>query len=68
MCEYCKPNKHGLCKAMATNKVRTFKVPLVDLWLDNETRKNKMVLVVHFDEEEPLTIGINYCPMCGRKL
>jgi hypothetical protein len=68
MCAHCELNKHGFGKPMAKNKIGGISTPLVDLWLDNESRNNKMVLVVHYDEEEPLTIEINYCPMCGRKL
>lgn len=68
MCKYCELNNHGMGKPLATNNKGNFKYPLVDLWRDNETRDNKIVLVVHYDEEEPLTIGIKFCPMCGRPL
>lgn len=67
MCEYCEPNKHGICTPMAVNDIG-FKVPLVDLWLDNEKRNNRIIMLVHYDESEPLELGINFCPMCGRNL
>ena len=55
MCKYCEPNKHGICTPMAVNDVG-FKVPLVDLWLDNEKRNNRIIMLVHYDESEPLEI------------
>jgi hypothetical protein len=67
MCEYCEPSKHGICTPMAVNDIG-FKVPLVDLWFDNEKRNNRIIMLVHYDESEPIKLNINYCPMCGRNL
>lgn len=65
MCEYCEPNKHGIRKPMAKRGIG-FSTPLVDIQRDENT--NKLVMLVHYDGEEPLKIAIKLCPMCGRKL
>lgn len=65
MCKYCEPSKHGICKPMA-KRCNGFATPLVDIERDENT--NKLIMLVHYDGEEPLKLAINNCPMCGRKL
>lgn len=65
MCEYCEPNKHGLCKPMAKRGIG-FATPLVDIERDENT--GKLIMLVHYDGEEPLKLVIKHCPLCGRTL
>lgn len=66
MCEYCEPNGKGRFKAIAKNNSGGFATTLVDIGIYENT--GKKVMFVHYDGEEPLMLGIKYCPMCQKPL
>lgn len=65
MCQYCEPNKLGICKPMAKRGFG-FNTPLVDIQRNENI--NELEMLVHYDGEEPLRLTIKHCPMCGHKL
>lgn len=65
MCEYCEPNKHGICKPLAS-RYKGINTPLVDIWRNENSIRLEML--IHYDGEEPLKLNIKFCPMCGRNL
>ena len=66
MCKFCEQDAKGLFKPLASTEKAGFKVPLVGIVLreNSDTR----VLQVNYDEEEPLQLFINYCPICGNRI
>lgn len=65
MCKYCEKDDSGLFKPLARN-AQGGNASLVEIGVNENT--GDPVMLVNYDESEPLQLGIHFCPMCGKRL